>query len=130
MFRATIRLAAVIGCGLITWQLLSPVSAVAQQPDASPRFTESVTLETDSSVAKRLKTVTDYIAEKQWTEAIEIIEQISTAHGESLIDIEEHRYVDVATYCNLLLANLPDEALIVYRQRRDPQARRWYEQAK
>ena len=116
---------------LLGMLLASPGLLCAQQVERSPRrIRESVSLDTDSSVVKKLGTVRDYLDLKQWARAIEMIGQISTDHGDTLILVMPGRYVNVGTYCNLLLAGLPSEGLAVYRRKIDPQARQWFEAGK
>jgi hypothetical protein len=101
----------------------------AQEEPPARRIRESVSLDTDSSVVKKLRLVDDYLAEKKWTAALDILGQISSDHGATLIEAGSGWYVSVANYCKLALSRLPAEALAVYRERTDAQARQWFEAA-
>ncbi|MEX0702794.1 MAG: PQQ-binding-like beta-propeller repeat protein [Planctomycetales bacterium] len=99
--------------------------AAAQPPER--RFRESVSLDVDSQVVKKLGTVRDYLKERRWEQAIEILHEIAATHGGRLIAAEPGRYVSVADRCNRLLAALPAEGLAAYRAKSDAQAKLWFE---
>jgi outer membrane protein assembly factor BamB len=103
--------------------------ANAQQNNPE-RFTESVSIEVETSVRKKLGTVRDYLALKQWDEAISLLIQLSSTQGAALIEESPGRYLNVELYCNLILAGLPEEALKIYRKKHDTQARLWFESGK
>ncbi len=100
-------------------------SAHGQTREATIR--ESVVLETDSAVVRQLGSVRDYLSEKQWDQAIGILQQIADMHGRKLIAAQPGRYVSVRRQCNVLLASLPPEGLAVFRKRIDSRSREWYE---
>ncbi len=101
------------------------------------RFRESVTLPTDGIVIKKLATVDDYLADGQWAQAINVLRNLSRDHRQTLVPIRvernitsptlAERYISSTTYCNLLLSSLPPEALALYRQQVDAQAKRWFD---
>jgi outer membrane protein assembly factor BamB len=107
-----------------------PTSQVSAQ-DGAPRriFRESVSIATDSQVMKRLGTAQDHLAEQEWGEAIPILQQVIETSGDTLLPVETGRYWNAADYCHLLISRLPAEGLDVYRDRIDPQAAEWLEQA-
>ena len=88
---------------------------------------ESVSVDTDSAVVKKMRTVGDYLAEQQWAEAVGILRQIADEHGDSLIEVSPRRYLNVGLYCHMVLAKAPAECLKVYRDQVDPQARNWFD---
>ncbi len=92
-----------------------------------PAQRSAVVLDTNTEVVKRLATVEDHIKERQWAQAILILQQVATDQGETLIAINPRRYLNVAAYCNSILANLPPQGLAVYRDKYDAQARQWLE---
>ncbi|HTI51499.1 MAG TPA: PQQ-binding-like beta-propeller repeat protein, partial [Planctomycetaceae bacterium] len=100
----------------------------AQREGAGSRF-EAVFLDTDAAAAKKLGAARDLLAARQWNDGIDLIRQISEQHGDRLVAITPGRYVNVHTYCDILLSGLPEEGLKLYRSRVDPQARRWFETA-
>ena len=91
---------------------------------------DAVFLETDSVAAKKLAAARDLLAAKQWGDGIDLVRQIADQHYERVVGISTGRYVSVQTYCDVLLSGLPQEGLKLYRQRTDPQARRWFEGAR
>jgi outer membrane protein assembly factor BamB len=102
----------------------SPILASAAPP---PRFRESVSLDTDSAVAKKLSTVDDYLAEKQWEPAHKILEDLAAESRDKLLEVAPGRYLSVARFTNIALASLPAEGLAAYRRKVDPRARGWLE---
>lgn len=110
--------------------LICGVSVVAlAQPPVNP-FQESVSLNTDTTVVKRLGMVKDYLAEQRWEDAIELLQEIAAAQGDVLVPLSPGRYISTSMYCNLVLANLPPEGLVAYRAMVDPQARQWLEEGR
>lgn len=104
------------------------VVCAQENADVPRRIRESVTLETNNAVAKKFGTVQDYLAAKQWNQAVDLLADISTQHGDMLVAVGPGRYVNVARQCQQMLAASPREALAVYRRQVDPQARQWFEQ--
>lgn len=96
-------------------------------------FRESASLPTDSNLLKRFGTVEGLLSDRRWVEAIAILQEIAQNEGHSLVLVEPGlpggaaTYTNVATRCNVLLSHIPDEGRAAYRQRMDPQAKRWFE---
>jgi len=92
---------------------------------------ESATVPADMNVQKRFGSVDEYLEDKRWTEAIDVLLEIAQSDGKLLVQArpgafnESAGYLSVATRCNILLAKLPPEGLAAYRKKVDPQARRW-----
>lgn len=119
------------GVTILLAMIAGASAAWSQNPAAVPlHFRESVTLDTDSNVVKKLGTVADYLSEKEWSQAVDVLQDISEKHGQSLIPVAPGQYVNIAVYCNRILAGLPVEGLAVYRERIDPRARQWFEQGR
>ncbi|QDT40490.1 outer membrane biogenesis protein BamB [Gimesia alba] len=97
--------------------------------DASLKFRESVSLDVNNTVLKKMGSVRDYLAERQWEDAVNILVQISNEYGDSLYPESPGRYLRVSEYCQNLLAGFPREAIAIYREKTDPRAKRWWEQA-
>ncbi|MCH8828493.1 MAG: hypothetical protein IID45_02835, partial [Planctomycetes bacterium] len=115
----------------------------------SSRFRISVTVETDPVVNKRLRDVKEYLSKPQWrgaaslaggwtalfgdveqrnwTQAINLLERVSSQPGHTLVPVEPGRFINARHYCNLLLASLPDAALAAYRKRHDARARKRFD---
>ncbi|HAH46518.1 PQQ-like beta-propeller repeat protein [Gimesia sp.] len=95
----------------------------------SSRFRESVSLDVNNTVLKKMGSVRDYLSEQQWEDAVKILIQISDEYGDSLYPEAPGRYLRVSEYCQNLLAGFPPEAIAIYREKVDPRAKRWYEEA-
>src|SRR5262249_58496016 len=103
--------------------------ALAQR-DSALQAAPSVLLDTDPVAAKLLGAARDYIAARQWGDAVDLLRQIADQHGERLVPIEPGRFVNVQTFADILIASMPPEGLKAYRSKIDPQARRWFEAAR
>ncbi len=101
------------------------------KPAAKREMRETATVAADSNVLKRFGTIEEYVLEKRWTDAIEVLQEIAQTDGRKLVLAqrgaagETSVYLNIATRCNVLLSKLPPEGLQAYRKRVDPQARRW-----
>lgn len=82
--------------------------------------------EADSATKTHLERARAFQANQQWDEAIEVLRQVMENHGGKVVAVAERRYISVRDYCHLQLAEMPGEALALYRQRVDPQAEKWY----
>jgi outer membrane protein assembly factor BamB len=60
---------------------------------------------------------------------VETLRQVMESHGGKMIPLTRTRYINVADYCHIQTASLPAEALALYRQRVDPLAQQWYDEA-
>ena len=100
---------------------------VQAQPSVAPQpANHVVALETPSEVSKALASVQDYAAESKWAEALAQLRQASDRNGDALVAVTPQRYVNVSTYCQMVVSSWPAEPLRLYREQADPQARRWY----
>lgn len=97
------------------------------QDEVPLRFSESVSIDVDSSVRKKLGTVQDYLNLEKWSEAIDLLVRISKTQGDRLIEVSPGSYLNVASYCDVVFTGLPQPALDVYRERFDLPARRLFE---
>ena len=82
----------------------------------------------DSKVMADLERVKAHLEARQWDEAVETLRRVLENSDAKLVGATERRYVGLRDYCHLQLANLPAEALKLYRSRVDPVAERWYEE--
>lgn len=122
--------------GAMTFAVLAgAVRDAAQAADPPARaMREIATLPEDKNIRKRFGAIKDYLAEKRYSEAIEVLQEIAQTDGRLLVQVDSGTpattaaYVNVAQRCNILLAELPPEALVQYRRKVDPQARRWLDQ--
>ncbi len=107
-------------------------SANAVEPPPKP-MREAATVAADTSVLKRLGTVEDYLSDKRWAEAADILHEIAQSEGRSLVLAQPGQagttavYLNVATRCQVLLSRMPPNGLATYRRRVDPLAKRWFE---
>jgi len=122
--------------GLITLILLGTICfpaklslAQPEQPDTLPKFRESVSLDVNNAVLKKMGSVRDYLSEQQWKDAVDVLIQVSDEYGDSLYPESTGLYLRVSEYCQNLLAGFPREAIAIYREKADPRAKRWFEQA-
>ncbi|MBT4865934.1 MAG: PQQ-binding-like beta-propeller repeat protein [Planctomycetaceae bacterium] len=107
--------------------VVGSVVVAQQQVDRSSRLRETVSLDTDIAVTKKLKTAEDYLAAQQWEAAIEVLGGIIDGQSDTLVAASTGRYVSAGAYSHLLLSRLPADALALYRRKTDPQARQWFE---
>tara|TARA_R110002111_G_scaffold256979_2_gene324622 strand:+ start:112660 stop:114816 length:2157 start_codon:yes stop_codon:yes gene_type:complete len=103
--------------------------AQPEQQGTPPKFRESVSLDVNNAVLKKMGSVRDYLAEQQWKDAVDVLVQISDEYGDTLYPESTGRYLRVSEYCQNLLAGFPPEAIAIYREKADPRAKRWFEQA-
>jgi outer membrane protein assembly factor BamB/tetratricopeptide (TPR) repeat protein len=79
--------------------------------------------------AGRLEDARKKIAEQNWPEAIAELQSIlDTPAGDDLVPVSPGHSVAARRLCHLQIARLPPEALKLYRNRVEPQARKWLAQ--
>ncbi|HEX5445024.1 MAG TPA: PQQ-binding-like beta-propeller repeat protein, partial [Pirellulales bacterium] len=83
--------------------------------------------EADAAARTHLEQVKALLANQQWDEAVETLRQVTENHGGKVLAVSPWRFISVRDYCHLQIASLPGEALKLYRDRVDAQARGWYE---
>ena len=92
------------------------------------KLTEDVDLDlADLATKAHLQLIKEAVAGQQWEEAVEGLRKLTEDHGGKVVFYTPRRYVSVRDSCHLQIAELPPDALALYRSRVDPQARRWYE---
>jgi outer membrane protein assembly factor BamB len=102
--------------------------ALSSIPGSRFELAERVELDrADSTVARSLERVKEYLAAEQWDEAVETLRQVQENSGGKLWGVSDRRFVSVRDYCHLQLASLPPPALALYRRRADPVAKKWYD---
>lgn len=96
-------------------------------------FIENATLPANSNLLKSFDTIKELLEDKRWAEAIDSLQKISQAESKSLALVQPGKpgetatYLNAATRCNVLLSRIAQEGRVVYRQKIDPQAKRWFE---
>jgi outer membrane protein assembly factor BamB/tetratricopeptide (TPR) repeat protein len=112
------------------------MGTVVDAADQPRKMLETAKLPEDSNVLKRFNVINDYLEEKRWTEAIDLLQEISQTAGRLLVESQPGVpgktgvYLNVGTRCNILLSQLPAEGLAAFRRKIDPQAQRWLDQWK
>jgi hypothetical protein len=79
-----------------------------------------------SATENRLEQVRALAADKNWDEAIDILQQLAAEESSRVVELSDGRFVPLRTYCHLQFARMPADALAEYRRRVDPLAERWY----
>lgn len=117
--------------------VLSAIELCGQDVDPvpPPRSTISINI-ADNATLAHLDRFDALLAEQQWQEAIETIRRVIDTSDEQLVHLTPgndapparfRRYVPIATYCKMKLADLSNrspKALSLYRQQVDPAAAR------
>jgi hypothetical protein len=116
--------------GLATAVCLGASAPAFAQREPAWQPAPAVFLDTDPVAAKMLGAAREFLAARQWGDAVDLLRQITDQHGERLVAIEPGRYVNVQTFADILIASMPPDGLKLYRARTDPQARRWLEAAR
>ena len=92
------------------------------------KLTDHVDLDlADLATNAHLQLIKEAVAGQQWEEAVEGLRKLTEDHGGKVVAYTPRRYVSVRDACHLQIAELPPDALALYRSRVDPQARRWFE---
>lgn len=81
------------------------------------------------ATATRLAAAQKLLDEKKWPEAVAELQAILDTGGDALVPLSDTHSVAARRLCHARLAGLPPEALRLYRDRVEPQARRWLEEA-
>ena len=119
--------------GFLLWtaiaflMFLDPSISLAEERTV---FRESVTLNTDHAVARKMESVQGYLKAERWEEAVEFLQEILDQHSDTLIPIEQGRYLDVKRYCHLMATALPPEARKIFREKITTHANQLFLQAK
>lgn len=122
-----LRLSAVVLATLVVIE-----SAAAQQiqfgfgTPAQAELTSPQINLVSGATATRLEQARALSADKNWDEAIDTLRELAADDTDRVVALDESRFVNLRTYCHLLLSQLPADALAVYRHRVDPLAEQWY----
>ena len=105
-----------------------PAKPLAQRP-----FRENVTLPVDSHLLKQLGTAEDLLSDQRGREAIGVLQEVAQAEGKGLVQVRAGTaggvgtYLNVGTRCSILMSQVSADSLQSYRQKIDPQAKKWWE---
>ncbi|MFN4259907.1 MAG: PQQ-binding-like beta-propeller repeat protein [Gemmataceae bacterium] len=121
----------------MTVLLLHSAILVAQEPAAPPPFREPLNGASLPDqwqaqarlVANRLDNAQQLAEQGQWAEAIQEYQNLVDQSGSALARTGDGHYLSVRRLCQQRLAALPPEALALYRQRVDEQARPLFDEA-
>ncbi len=80
------------------------------------------------AAAARLAVAQKLLEDKKWPEAVAELQAIIDTGGDALVPLSADRSVAARRLCHARLAALPPEALRLYRDRVEPQARKWLEE--
>lgn len=108
---------------------LTSVTSVSAQLVTVKPSQESMTLDVDSAVTKRLASIEDFIAEKQWDAVATLLRQTQAEKADKLVAIAPGWYVSVARFCQCQAALLPTPGLAAYRRQMDATAKKWLDDA-
>ncbi len=75
--------------------------------------------------AAQLEQAKSLIAHKNWTEAFNLLRELTNKDTDSVVAVGD-RFIGLPAYSQLLISHLPPEALAEYRRTADPIAERWY----
>src|SRR5205823_8780496 len=88
----------------VLWLALSPAATTALvAAESTLQQAPAVFLDTDPVAAKMLGAARDYLAARQWGDAVDLLRQIADQHGYRLMMIESARYVNVRTVFDVYL---------------------------
>ncbi len=113
---------------IVTVQIVTAQIVIAQIIPARSSD-ERLTLDLDSAVAKRLATVEDFVAEKQWEVVAGLLRQTQIEKPDKLILIAPGWFVSAARYCQCRAGVLPPAGLAAYRRQVDAVAKNWHDAA-
>ncbi len=109
--------------------ILTMTAQSMAQPLATRPSQEALSLDLDSAVVKRLASVEDFIADKQWDLVASLLRQTQAEKPEKLVPVAPGWYVSVARYCQCQAALLPPAGLAAYRRQADATANKWLNDA-
>ncbi|MHB1424993.1 MAG: hypothetical protein ACYC3I_17610, partial [Gemmataceae bacterium] len=81
------------------------------------------------AAAIRVAEARKHLDEHKWSQAIEVLQSILNSSGNDLVALTPSHSIRAGRLCQIQLASLPAEALRLYRQRYENQARKKLEQA-
>ena len=109
--------------------ILTATAPLSAQPLATKPSQEALSLDLDSAVVKRLASVEDFIADKQWDLVASLLRQTQAEKPDKLVLLAPGWYVSVARYCQCQAALLPPAGLAAYRRQADATAKKWFDDA-
>ncbi len=100
---------------------------ITAQLDSSGQRTNTAYLDISIEAATHLRTAASYAADRNWPEAIDLLQKLIERFGDKVIQVGSSPvYVSVRDYCHIQLCGMPPEARLLYRKLADGQAEIWY----
>lgn len=100
--------------------LLLSASCLAQPGDIS-----RINPEDSNQAVRQARLLDAHLEQHSWGDAAELLQQMIEAYPHQVIPVHDEkpaRYISIRSYCHSRIAQLPDDALAIYRQRVDSQA--------
>src|SRR5215469_17543975 len=110
------------------WPCWLALALLAPLARADETLTRTVLPGESPSAAQRLESARKLARDRQYAEAVDEYQRLLEEAGDKLAPVSERQFVQVRWLCHLDLAALPPEAVRLYRNRVDAQARKWYDQ--
>ena len=105
---------------LVLGLLLFPSAPV---PAQSP----VITVQASATARRKVRLAREYLRRSDWSNAISLLDRVRTDHPGELVEVNPGHFLDTTLLVNHLLVDMPPAGLAIYRDRVDPQARRWFE---
>ena len=121
--RATARVLVVGWLIAVGQSIVLAQFSVGEPPRVAPATVESLS----SGTQRRLQQIDTLLKSKAWNEAIDVLSDLLSEPSTELVELPGDEFVPLETYCQMRFAQLPPEALLLYRQRVDDVAKRWLE---
>ncbi len=113
---------------LVAW--LSGAAAAEAQVLLKKSWDEAITLDLDNAATKRLASIEDFVAERQWDVVAGLLRQAQTEQGDKLVPIAPGWYMSVTRYCQCRAALLPPAGLTAFRSHADGTISSWLADAR
>ncbi|MEX2168808.1 MAG: PQQ-binding-like beta-propeller repeat protein [Pirellulales bacterium] len=97
---------------------------VGEPPRVAPATVESLS----SGTQRRLQQIDTLLKSEAWNEAIDVLSDLLVEPSTELVELSGDVFVPLQTYCQMRFAQLPPEALLLYRQRVDDVAKKWLDE--
>jgi outer membrane protein assembly factor BamB len=129
--RIMLRLAAIFAVWGAASEFFGPFSSstvALAQPTRIELSAEVAVDEADAVARGQLERVKRLIADSQWDESIESLRQVSDQRGDRVIAVAPGYYVRIRDYCHRRFGSMPADALKIYRDQVDGQAKQWFDE--
>ncbi|HVV99739.1 MAG TPA: PQQ-binding-like beta-propeller repeat protein [Planctomycetaceae bacterium] len=107
--------------------LIASATRLPAQQMRQNGFQAAMSLDIDNAAVRKVAAAEEHIEAQQWSEAIDILRQVSEAHGDHLMPAGSRRFLSARTYCQILLAAMPAAGRKVFREQVDPLMKKYFE---